>query len=278
MAKNYYSLVAGLREYALEGEHKGFDAHYIIEEILEELSSSDTKSLKLLYTYYDVENIINLKSGRGKGSGVGNIPYEELEEELKSPSKLPKELADLILAYADSTHSDDFDLSINFEKALLNRYYQLCRESKCRFLIEWGEFDRNLRNVCAAYTARRLALPIADYVVGDGYIVDALVRSSAADFGLKGEVEYIDLIMTAIAAEGNMIGKEHKIDNIRWTMSDELTTFDYFNINTLLAYLVKVNIIHRWVSLDRAKGQSMLRKLIDSFDEIELIKGAGSEE
>lgn len=278
MAKNYYSLVAGLREYAIEGEHKGFDAHYIIEEILEELSSSDTESLKLLYTYYDVENIINLRSGRGQGSGVGNIPYEELDEELKSPSKLPKALADLILAYADSAHSDDIDLSINFEKAILNCYYKLCSESRCRFLVEWGEFDRNLRNVCAAYTARRLGLPIADYLVGDGYIVDALERSSAADFGLKGEVEYIDLIMTAIAAEGNMIGKEQKIDNIRWAMSDELTTFDYFNINTLLAYLVKVNIIHRWVSLDRAKGQSMLRKLIDSFDEIELIKGAGSEE
>ena len=278
MAKNYYSLVAGLREYAIDGEHKGFDAQYIIEEIVSELSKSDTESLRLLYTYYDVENIINLKSGRGQGSGFGNIPYEELEEELKSPSRVPKALGDLILAYADTSHSDDIDTSINFEKAILNCYYKLCRGSKCRFLVEWGEFDRNLRNVCAAYTARRLALPIADYLVGSGYIVDALARSSAADFGLKGELEYIDLVMSAIAAEGNMIGKEQKIDSIRWEMSDELTTFDYFNINTLLAYLVKVNIIHRWVSLDRAKGQSMLRKLIDSFDEIELIKGAGSEE
>ena len=278
MAKNYYSLVAGLREYAVEGEHKGFDAHYIVEEIVSELSDSDVESLKLLYTYYDVENIINLKSGRGQGSGFGNIPYDELEQELKEPSRLPEALADLVLAYADPTHNDDIDVTVNFEKALLNSYYQMCQKSKCHFLVEWGEFDRNLRNVCAAYTARRLSLPISDYLVGGGYIVDALARSSAADFGLKGEVEYIDLIMTAISGEGDMIGKEQKIDNIRWAMSDEISTFDYFNISTLLAYLVKVNIIHRWVSLDREKGEIMLRELIDSFDEMELIKGAGSEE
>ena len=36
--KNYYCLVAGLREYALDAEVKGFDARAIREEILEELT------------------------------------------------------------------------------------------------------------------------------------------------------------------------------------------------------------------------------------------------
>lgn len=271
MAKNYYSLVAGLQEYALDGEHKGFDARSIIEDIASELSKSDSDSLSLFYTYYDVENIINFRSGRS-GGGFGNIPYDELSEELKSPSKLPKELANLVLAYSDPTYRDDLDTTVEFDKAILNCFYKLCSNSSCLFVREWFEFDRNLRNVCAAYTARRLELPIEEYMVGDGYVVEALTRSSAADFGLKGELDYIDLVMTAIASEGNMIGKEQKIDNVRWNMSDELSVFDYFNINTLLAYLVKVNIIHRWVALDRVKGEEMLRKLIDSFDEMDLIK------
>ena len=37
--KNYYCLVAGLREYALDSETKGFDAKEIISQIEEELSS-----------------------------------------------------------------------------------------------------------------------------------------------------------------------------------------------------------------------------------------------
>lgn len=38
--RNYYSLVAGLKEYALEADNKGFDAREIIETIRCELSSA----------------------------------------------------------------------------------------------------------------------------------------------------------------------------------------------------------------------------------------------
>ena len=61
---NYYTLVAGLREYTLESDTKGFDAHEIVSEILEELSSSDADAVRLLYGYYDCENIISLRAGR----------------------------------------------------------------------------------------------------------------------------------------------------------------------------------------------------------------------
>ena len=47
--KNYYCLVAGLREYALDSETKGFDIKAILEEVFEALSSSDAKTVKLLY-------------------------------------------------------------------------------------------------------------------------------------------------------------------------------------------------------------------------------------
>ena len=36
--KNYYCLVAGLREYTLDADTKGFDAREIIAEIEEELA------------------------------------------------------------------------------------------------------------------------------------------------------------------------------------------------------------------------------------------------
>ena len=43
--RNYYSLVAGLKEYALEADNKGFDAREIIETIRCELSSGDRRTL-----------------------------------------------------------------------------------------------------------------------------------------------------------------------------------------------------------------------------------------
>ena len=40
--KNYYCLVAGLREYALDSDTKGFNAREIIAEILEASESNET--------------------------------------------------------------------------------------------------------------------------------------------------------------------------------------------------------------------------------------------
>ena len=60
----YYSLVAGLREYALDADTKGFDARAIIAEILENVSRADARQVRLLYGYYDCENLISLRNGR----------------------------------------------------------------------------------------------------------------------------------------------------------------------------------------------------------------------
>ena len=50
---NYYCLVAGLREYSLDGGAKGFDPHAILDEILRELTPRDLRAVRLLYGYYD---------------------------------------------------------------------------------------------------------------------------------------------------------------------------------------------------------------------------------
>ena len=86
---NYYTLVAGLREYTLDSDTKGFDAREIISEILDELSKSDADAVRLLYGYYDCENIIALRAGRAAYTPLGNLSREELAEELESPKHLP---------------------------------------------------------------------------------------------------------------------------------------------------------------------------------------------
>ena len=73
MARNYYCLVAGLREIALDADRKGFDARSIIESVREELSKGDQQSLELFYGFYDVENLVNLRAGRAQFSTLGNF-------------------------------------------------------------------------------------------------------------------------------------------------------------------------------------------------------------
>ena len=271
--KNYYSLVAGLREYALDADTKGFDAAEIVAEILEELSDSDACSVKLMYAYYDCENLIARRASRAAYNPLGNIAAEDLDDELSSPKRVAEPMARVIRAYADpeSEYAEGLDMTQSFEKALLTAYYQTCSNSKSRFLREWAEFDRTLRNVSAAIVARLLGRPIDSVTVGEGEVVEQLQRSSAADFGLRGEVAYVDAVITAVNDEQNLLEKEHKIDLVRWEQALELAGFDYFNINAILSYLARINIVARWSMLDPKRGREMLQRIMAELDGKDLV-------
>ena len=277
--KNYYCLVAGLKEYTLDADTKGFDAKAIVEEILEELSSADAKLVRLLYSYYDCENIIALRAGRKAHNELGNFTAEELEAELAEPKQLPARIARVVKAYAvaadeqaeENEYAKGVNLNQSFERSLLEAYYEECAHSSSAFLKAWAAFDRTLRNISAAAVARTLDLAINTVTVGKGDIVDQLERSSAADFGLRGELSFIDAVIAAVNDESNMVEKEHKIDLIRWDQAIDLAAGSCFDVNAILSYLVRVNIVARWAKLDVKRGRDMFERIMSELDSKELV-------
>jgi hypothetical protein len=270
---NYYSLVAGLRQVTFDAG-KEFDAPSIIEEIREALGRGDRRVLELFYGWYDILNIVNLRAGRSQFSDLGNFTREQLAAELETPENLPEWMARIVGAYRDPDNPDyeDVDTSFRFERALFEAYYAECAVAKSGFLRAWSRFDRNLRNVVAAHTARGKQMPVVDALVGSDDIVLSLTRSSAADFGLKGELEYIDNLLATLGDESNIIAKERTIDLIRWDKADDLAEMDYFNMNAILSYLVKVNLVHRWMSLDEQTGRQMYDRLVASMSAADKIR------
>jgi hypothetical protein len=203
--KQYYGLIAGLREWTLDGADKGFDANAIYGEIRRELSHRDKVAARLLWALNDIYG----------------LPRPRIEW-----------------------------------------LYGRCAASPSKYLREWGRFDRNLRNVIAAHTARGKGVNIADSLVGTDEITLSLSRSTAADFNLKGELEYIDTLLTALGDVANIVEKERAIDLIRWDKSNALAEFDSFGMPTVLSYLVKVGIIRRWAALDPVVGREMYERLV----------------
>lgn len=112
--KNYYCLVAGLREYSLDADTKGFNARAIIEEILEGVSARDARCVRLLYGYYDCENLVNFRKGRTAHNPLGNLSREEIEEQTKNPDRLPARMATVVRSYSaivdeDADNEDGID-------------------------------------------------------------------------------------------------------------------------------------------------------------------------
>lgn len=123
-----------------------------------------------------------------------------------------------------------------------------------------------MRNVVAAIVARSLDRSIESVTVGAGNVVEQLHRSSASDFGLRGEIEYLDSVITAVSDVQNMVEKEHKIDLIRWEQALQIAFTDYFNINAILSYVARINIVARWTLLDEKRGREMFERIKQEFD------------
>lgn len=272
----YYYLVASLRDWSLDSDTKGFDVREILDEIMENLTTSDRRCVDLLYAYYDCENLIARRAGRNRLNQLGCLSEEQLDEVLKERryALLPKHVAEVVKLYVEADDEDrdeDVHLDERFERAIFEAYYKDLATSKCKFLCAWGEFDRNLRNIAAAVAAREAGRAVRDVTVGGGDIVEQLARSSAADFGLRGELQYIDSVIAAVSDEKNIVEKERKIDAIRWAEAEDIAVFDSFTINYILSYLVKVNIVARWTLLSPEVGREMLNRLMAELDAKELV-------
>ncbi len=279
---DYIYLVAGLREYTLESEAKGLDVAALIDEVMEEFSPKDGDSLKLLYGYYDCENIASAYAGRSSHNPLGMLSRECVEAIIKGErcgdiepiELLPTGVARVVESYTskdrETSHIADMTTE-RFDKALFGAYYAACAKSKSRFIQSWSEADRNLRSVAAAITARAAGRAIEDVVVGEGSVVDQLVRSSAIDFGLRGELSYIDSVISAVSDEPNMVEKEHKIDMVRWGIVEELVEGEYFSADFVLGYLAQVNIVARWKMLNPKRGAEMFSALMEGLSGKDLI-------
>ncbi|MFI3259500.1 MAG: DUF2764 family protein [Rikenellaceae bacterium] len=280
-SRDYICLVAGLREYTLESDTKGLDLDSLLEEIFEEFSKKDAASVRLLYGYYDCENLTSAFAGRKSYNPMGLISAEMIEAIIRGDQSgdedpmelIPEGVARVVESYTSKSGEIASESNTeSFDRAIFAAYYEACAKSKSKFLRSWSEADRNLRNVAAAITARATERAIEDVVVGGGDVVDQLLRSSAVDFGLRGDLSYIDSVISAVSDEPNMVEKEHKIDQIRWSVVEELVEQEYFSADFVLGYLVKVNIVARWRMLDPERGREMFTRLMDGLSGSELIK------
>ena len=115
-----------------------------------------------------------------------------------------------------------------------------------------------------ALAARKHKMQIAPLVVGETEVCQALKTSNARDFGLTSELDYFDQLLKISETE-DLVEREKRLDQLRWKWMEDKTFFDYFSIERLYVFLLQLEIIERWISLDKEKGNQMFREIIDSL-------------
>jgi hypothetical protein len=270
MSKSYYCLVAGLPELTIDDSKLSYTVASFRDELWENLSKADKRLIELFYLKFDNANVLKLMADNEATEidGRGNYSLEELRELIAtlkdggevSDSDYPAYLSAFVKESLADTQSD----ATQRENRLAALYYDYGMKAGNRFVRSWFEFNRNVNNVLVALTARKYKWDVAQSIVGESEICDALRTSGARDFGLSAEVDYIEEVIKA-AETHDLVEREKRLDTLRWEWMEEQTFFDYFTVERLFVFLVQLEMVERWILLDKERGNRMFRSLIDSL-------------
>lgn len=274
MSKYYYYLVAGLPELTLEDSKLSYTVADFKTELYPELSDEDKKLIDLFYLKFDNANVLKLLKDKDAAIDPRGIYSAEELAEYISLLKDGDQISDTVFpAYLstfiseDSTSAEDDFLH---EDRLAALYYEYAMKCKNKFVSSWFAFNLTMNNVLVALTARKFKLDIAPLIVGDTEVSEALRTSGARDFGLTGEVDTLDQLVK-ISETDELVEREKKIDQLRWNWMEEATFFDYFTIERLFVFLLQLDMIERWISLDKEKGNQLFRSIIATLkDEVQI--------
>ena len=111
------------------------------------------------------------------------------------------------------------------------------------------------------YDAEKQLIPVKH----ENEVYETLIKSSPKADLLVDEVPYVDKILQIAESEMNISEKEKALDNIKWKFLDEYTFFNYFTIEKILSFVIKLNIVERWIELDNETGKALFNRLINDI-------------
>ena len=259
---NYYYLVAGLPDLSIEQGKLQYGAAEFREELKTGLSGADHNLMELLYLAEDNRNLISilLKESRAL-SPYGIYPPDMLTEEVKEPVLIRPYMKLFIESFRAETRLYP---NLSYENELATLWFEELLTTKNEFLREWFTFELNLKNVLLVLTARKNGLQYENQIIGNNQVAEIIRKSNARDLGLSAEWPWIEKVLQIVENE-DILSREKAIDLLRWNYLDELNTFNYFTVEVLMAYYLKLGMIERWLKLDQQTGEEMFRRLLSEL-------------
>jgi hypothetical protein len=171
-------------------------------------------------------------------------PQDYMEEIVSLCSDKDRELIDFLMSgYMDENLDKEF-----YAKALTHAD---------SFISGYFRFDLNVRNTKVKYLNKALGRPAGKDVLSfPEDTAQAVLDAAAEEFEEEAELE-------TILNGGDILSRERGIDDLMWEKIDNLTTFNYFDIDAILGFIAKLNIVAHWYKLDEQTGREMFKRLVD---------------
>lgn len=270
MKGKYYYLISGLPHIRLD-ESGDCPAFFdFVEEAMELVSAKDSQLLKIIRLPWDNRNLINLLENKDAAfNKSGNYSEAELRREIADPERAPQYMKALIEA-----HKIDMPVYYNiaWEDQLNCLFYEYIATIDNTFLRGWFSFELNLGNLLSALKCRefnisferrlgqRIENVCSQAIICHNEVTETIMDSNTPDFSLTPLLPWVEDILSLDKTD--LVGFEKSIDLIKWGYIDDMTRFNYFDMEALLAYGIKLQIVERWKTLEAEKGAEHFNELL----------------
>ncbi len=272
MRKEYHCLVAGLPELLFDASKLSFAFLEFKSYLNEELLKEDYDLIASYFWRYDNQNLLFLlEKKEGELNPAGNLDKEDFEvifslvrdDALSGFEKqIPSYIGQFIFAYRNESPVIP---NKSWENQITDLYYHYATSLKNDFAKEWYTFEMDLNNILTASYCKKFQIDIGPELIGDNELTGKLVKSNARDFGIGNEFPKIEQILRAID-ETELLEKEKRIDLIKWEFLDDKGFFHYFTVEKIFAYLLKLEMVARWVGLDKKTGEELFNRLLKDLE------------
>jgi len=273
---NYYYIISGLPDISFDDSKAALTADEFRTEVYDALNGADRKVMDMLLLENDCRNlVVMLHSAQAPAGDViplqqGLFSQEQLEElisAVKAQDRCPQGIPQFMYNFVQEWQDESWRELAGFaEDRLWALFYDYAMQADNEFVRSWYRFNLDVNNIQTAITARKYELDMQKVIVGQNDTAHALRTSGARDWGLSQELDYFDDVVRLLD-EDDLSYRERKADMLRWRWLEDNTFFNYFGVERLFSYLVRLGMVERWTSLDKEKGQQLFRKLIGELKE-----------
>jgi hypothetical protein len=270
MARDYYFLVAGLPDLLLDEQRQTVSFCDFVSDVKGWIDLEDAALIRFFQYPSDNKNLIRLLTKSSAPFDPNGIfSEEELAQAVKTGDEMPDYMAAFMAAQRESRPMFE---GRSLQDTLAWLFYDEVTEHQNEFVREWFTADLHIRNVIAALNCRYIARQkgqadpqalIARAVVCHNEVSDALCRGSAVDFGLSGKLPWFERVL-GLETVG-MLERERRLDDVRWSILDDLTILSGFRIEAILAFIAKLSIAERWRDREAGRGKAMLEQMVSEL-------------
>lgn len=259
---DYIAFIAGLPEIAWDDRKLSLTVAEFREQLKDYISGKDERYIDLFFLPNDNAQILRLLNKQQPDAALTTVyPEKMLEEEVLEPDKLlPAYLREFIVDFKE----EHLKYNVSPENVLSWMYYDYMMRADNALVRNYAEFSMNLKNLVTALNARKYGFDVSEEVIGSNEFAVALRTPNAKDFGLGMDYPYIDKVI-ALMENDNLVERERGLDLLIWDFLDEAVTFEYFSLERVISYMLRLMIVERWSKMSSESGRRVFMEMIEKF-------------